>query len=150
MRFICLTSVIVSVISAMPAHAVTCFVEGSKFNFQTEGYGPVFGHGTQAGADMAYGLLQKELGDLAGFAKPTIFYVKAGKQIVRRGCAGEKCAAEEMQTGWKNCSEGARTPDEMCLPLAVVYENKLYCLLQPPPPFEEGKPFRPYVPPFNR
>ncbi|MFK3780285.1 hypothetical protein [Agrobacterium sp. NPDC089420] len=136
--------------SAMPAQAVTCVVEGSKFTFQTEGYGPIFGHGTQAGADRAYDLLQKELGDLAGFAKPTIFYVKAGRQIVSGECAGEKCAAEEMQAGWKRCSEGAKTTDDICLPLAVVYQNKLYCLLQPPPPFEEGKPFVPYTPPFNR
>lgn len=133
-----------------PAHAVTCVVEGSEFTFQERGYGTIFGHGTQANADIAYRLLKRELGNPADYKKPVIFYTKAAREIVRHECAGEKCTGTEMQLGWKACSEGAKTSDEICLPLAVVYDSKLYCLLQPNPPFDPNKRFVPYTPPFNR
>lgn len=136
--------------AATPAAALTCVVDGAAFDFQTEGYGTVFGQGTQADADVAYGALKGQLGDPADYRKPTVFYVKRGTQISRHECAGDKCTPREMQMAWKTCSDGAKTREDICLPLAVVYSGKLYCVLQPNAPMEAGKPFVRYTPPFNR
>ncbi len=136
-------------VAISPAQAVTCVVKGGDFDFQSEGFGTVFGQGTQANADAAYRALEKELGDPADYRRPTVFYAKAGT-ISRYECTGEKCSAREMQMAWKSCSDGAKNVAEICLPLAVVYNKRLYCVLQPNAPMKPGKPFAPYTPPFNR
>jgi len=126
--------------------AIECETDPAKFAF-TSDTPSTFNIGEKQDVDRAYAGLAAVLGPLDSYTKTRIFYSKGYEDIRDYDCREEKCRAMEVLEGLQQCGAGGMTKKDACYPLAVVYKQKLYCLLYPGQQnFDPSKPFVPYVP----
>ncbi|MBO0128824.1 MULTISPECIES: hypothetical protein [Rhizobium/Agrobacterium group] len=128
------------------SHALECETDPAKFAF-TSDTPSTFNMGEKRDVDRAYAALAGALGPLDSYPKTRIFYSKGYEGVRDYDCKDEKCRAMEVLEGLQQCGAGGMSKKDACYPLAVVYQQKLYCLLYPgQPDFDPSKPFVPYVP----
>jgi hypothetical protein len=129
-----------------PVHATTCETDLAKFDFMSTS--PTsFNIGEKHNVDRAYEKLRQALGSLEKYDRTQIFYSKGYDRLTQHYCENEKCKGTDILEGLQICSARAMSAADVCYPLAVVYKQKLYCLLYPgQTDFDPSKPFKPYIP----
>ncbi|QEI06765.1 hypothetical protein FXN63_13685 [Pigmentiphaga aceris] len=119
-----------SLMCVTQAHALTCEADPAKFAF-TDDKLTVFRFGTPEQVDRAYQTLKDTIGPLDKYAATTVFYSKGYTKLTQHVCADGKCSVPDIGKGFSACSAGGMSLADACYPLAVAYQNKLYCLLAP-------------------
>jgi len=121
---------LLSLMCATQAHAIDCETDPAKFAFSEDTLTPFY-FGTEAGVDRAYQVLKEKIGPLDQYGKPTVFYSKGYDRLTQHTCSGDKCSVSDIGKGFSACSAGGMSAADVCYPLAVVHESRLYCLLAP-------------------
>tara|TARA_B100000378_G_C18045824_1_gene411950 strand:+ start:1269 stop:1796 length:528 start_codon:yes stop_codon:yes gene_type:complete len=139
--FITVLSILLLPVSA---HALSCETDLSKFDFmETSAFKE--NRGTRDQVTYAYDVLANNIGELDSYPNTTIFYIRSLGQIAEFRCPKERCTGTDISyTGMLDCQRIVDNKQLTCLPLAAVYNGKLYCLLQPS--LKPGEPYREYVP----
>jgi hypothetical protein len=124
------SAVLITALSCSSALALSCETDVSNFEY-TDDRPAIFNFGTRADVDKAYSKLAETVGSLDIYPKPTVFFTKGYDKLTQYNCSGGKCSSQDIGEGFSICVASPRSPGESCYPLAVVYNNKMYCLLYP-------------------
>jgi len=133
------TALVLSLMCATQAYAIDCEADPAKFAFSEDTLTPFY-FGTQAQVDSAYQALKEKIGPLDQYGKPTVFYSKGYSRLTQHTCNGDTCNVPDIGKGFSVCSAGGMSAADACYPLAVVHQNKLYCLLAPAAQKPAGAP----------
>lgn len=111
--------------------AASCVLDPHKFDFM-DGSAQVFRSGSEEQIKQVYGVLKDVVKDPSKYGASTIFYATNNYHSITSSlCEKNKCSGLDILKGLQNCSANGREKADACYPLAVVYNDKLYCILQP-------------------
>ena len=141
-RPLSITMTVISLVAISPAHAQTCIIDKQDFDFMETS--PVkFHRGSIEQVKSVYQALLKQIGDPAIYGGTSLFYVISGiAGFSQAYCPEGKCTGTDILNGLNKCSVNNNIG---CYPVAAIYNEKLYCLLEPAVNEYHGdKPFDPF------
>lgn len=133
------TALVLSLMCVTQAHALDCEADPAKFAFTEDNLTPFY-FGTAEGVASAYQTLQQKIGPLDQYRQPTVFYAKGYTRLTQHTCSTDKCSVPDIGRGFSACAAGGMGPADICYPLAVAHQDKLYCLLEPAAKKPAGAP----------
>src|SRR5690606_24394395 len=137
-----LSAILVLVLAMDPVRAQTCIADKQDFDFMQTS--PTkFHHGRSEDVKSVYQRLLKRIGDPAIYGGTSLFYATSdGSAFSQAYCQQGKCTGTDILNGLNKCSVMNNVG---CYPVAAIYDQKLYCLLEPAVNEYQGdKPFDPF------
>ncbi len=124
------------------ALAQTCIADMTSFDFMQTS--PNKSHvGSINEIKSTYKKFIEKIGEPTIYKKTSLFFVTSDfENFSQTHCEGEKCRGTDILKGLNECS---LENNKRCYPIAAIYKQKLYCLLEPSfNEYHDYKPFNPF------